>query len=612
MIAGERSHRSVPLSCSVVVTTWQRPAQLKETIHSLLQQSYPQIEVVVVCDGQDPATRALADEFTQQPNVRWIFHCENKGLPAARNRGAREATCDIVLFLDDDVVAETSLVSTHMAHHLVGSGFRRVAVHSLVAEDRRTPLNSFVDRALHRAWQLNLDSMAIALGARGVESVSDSFQQCVFFGLNSSTRRDLFLELGGFNDHFRASDEEMELGSRMYLGGIEFVFEPRMLLTHKNSSNLQLYFRKSWRASGGLDVYRVFELGQRSAQTRHLVAMFHGSWTRRLAARILWQLNPLIFSLSSSLCNAANQTKSKALFSIWARTTQSAEYWRGVKGTGCTPSQLRSVARQGRVALMLHSISDPLSSEEASYYISPKRFHRFMRRFRSNGYRSATLKQWIDDEVPDKHVLLTFDDAYDDLYAELFPLIIEHHLTPVIYLVANRIGGSNEWDQAIGLRARKLLTLAQIREMQQHGVEFGSHSLTHPWLPDLPDEQLHREVRDSKLRLEDLLGIEITSFAYPSGGVDQRVRSAVASAGYKTAFTTQPGPNWWNDPLSQCRADVNEGVSAIDFRLMLKSGSGLAQGVSSSLKAWEQTLPSRSLRALARHARGVGHWLYHR
>ncbi len=612
MIAGESNHRSPYLSCSVVVTTWQRPSQLKETLHSLLQQSYPQIEIVVVCDGQDPAARVLADEFTGRQHLRWIFHRENLGLPAARNTGAREATSDILLFLDDDVEAEPSLVSTHMDHHLEASAFRRLAVHSLAAEDRQTPLNSFVDTALHQAWQRNLDSIATSLNAAGVESISDSFQQSVCFGLNSSMRRDLFLELGGFNEHFRASDEEMELGSRMHLAGIEFTFEPKILLTHKNSSNLQRYFRKSWRASGSLDVYRVFELGQRCAQTRHLVTRFLGSWTRRMAAGILWHLNPLILRLSTLLCAAANQTKSNTVFSIWARTTQSAEYWRGVRETGCTPGQLRSVARQGRVALMLHSISDPLSSDEASYYISPKRFHRFMRRIRSSGYRSATLKQWLDDEVPDRHVLLTFDDAYDDLYTELFPLVIEHHLTPVVYLVADRIGGSNEWDQAVGLRARKLLTLVQIRELQRYGVEFGSHSLTHPWLPDLPDKELHREVRDSKLRLEDLLGIEIASFAYPSGGVDQRVRSAVAAAGYKTSFTTQPGSNWWNDPLCQCRADVNDGVSAVDFRLMLKSGRGLAQGVSSSLREWEQTLPTRPLRSFAHQVRSIGHWLYRR
>jgi peptidoglycan/xylan/chitin deacetylase (PgdA/CDA1 family) len=283
-----------------------------------------------------------------------------------------------------------------------------------------------------------------------------------------------------------------------------------------------------------------------------------------------------------------------------------------VRETGCTPGQLRSVARRHRVALMLHSISDPLSSDEASYYISPKRFHGFMRRFRSSGYRSATLRQWIDDEVPDKHVLLTFDDAYDDLYTELFPVVIEHDLTPVIYLVADRIGASNEWDQSSGLRARNLLTLSQIREMQKHGVEFGSHSLSHPWLPGLPDKQLHREVRDSKLRLEELLGTEITSFAYPSGGVDQRVRSAVAAAGYKTSFTTQPGPNWWNDPLCQRRADVNEFTTAVDFLLMLRCGRGLAQGVSSCLEGWEQTLPTQPLRTLAHQLRTLGHWLYRR
>lgn len=90
--------------------------------------------------------------------------------------------------------------------------------------------------------------------------------------------------------------------------------------------------------------------------------------------------------------------------------------------------------------------------------------------------------------MPEKHILLTFDDGYDDLFEHLLPLTIEHHLTAVIFLVADRAGGSNFFDQQSGLHARNLLTLTQIREMQKYSIEFGSHTLTHPYLPDLPHE----------------------------------------------------------------------------------------------------------------------------
>ena len=213
--------------------------------------------------------------------------------------------------------------------------------------------------------------------------------------------------------------------------------------------------------------------------------------------------------------------------------------------------------------------------------------------------------------MAESHVLLTFDDGYDDLYDELLPLAIEHRYTPVIYLVVDRIGASNVWDQENGLRARNLLTLAQIREMQKHGFEFGSHTLTHPWLPDLPDAQVRCEVSDSKSRLEDMLGVEVASFAYPFGGVDRRVRAAVADAGYKLAFTTLPGLNWWNDPLCQRRAEVNDDMSTLDFIFKLRTGLGFVPSISARLRSLENDLPTESLRGIIRGVRGLGHGILH-
>ncbi len=131
------------------------------------------------------------------------------------------------------------------------------------------------------------------------------------------------------------------------------------------------------------------------------------------------------------------------------------------------------------------------------------------------------------------------------------------------------------WDQAKGLRARKLLTLEQIREMQKCGIEFGSHSATHPLLTQLSDVQLRREVSDSRQRLEDLLGTEVVCFAYPYGGFDERVRVAVAEAGYRLAFTADPGANLQNDALLQRRAEVNDATGVAEFLFKLRYGQGV-------------------------------------
>jgi peptidoglycan/xylan/chitin deacetylase (PgdA/CDA1 family) len=331
---------------------------------------------------------------------------------------------------------------------------------------------------------------------------------------------------------------------------------------------------------------------------------------RRSASAALWHANGALLEIANKLESVANATNSKLLLQLWGRIAADAYYWESVRSTGCTLEQIRHAAGRERIALMLHSIADPLSPAEKSYYIAPRRFSNFMQRFVSSGYKTTTLHDWLQNAVLPRHVLLTFDDAYDDLYEHLLPLVIEHHLTPVIFVVADRIGQTNLWDQASGLRSRNLLNLSQLREMQRYGVLFGSHTLSHAALPTTSDQQLLRETRDSRLKLQDLLGSEILSFAYPYGEVDQRVRSAVVAAGYKVAFTTLPGPNWWNDPFSQRRADINEYTSSGDFSFSLRRGQRRAQSISSTLRTLEQSLPTSALRSLAHGMRLFARRLY--
>jgi peptidoglycan/xylan/chitin deacetylase (PgdA/CDA1 family) len=243
-----------------------------------------------------------------------------------------------------------------------------------------------------------------------------------------------------------------------------------------------------------------------------------------------------------------------------------------------------------KCALMFHGISEPQTKEESAYSMAPRRFRRLMRWFRAMGYNTVNVADWLSNSISAKRVLLTFDDGYDDLYTELLPAVVEHHYTPVVFLVADLIGRTNLWDQAKGLRARKLLEVEQIREMQKCGVEFGSHSATHPLLTHLSDVQLRREVRDSKEKLEDLLGVEVISFAYPYGAVDERVRCAVAEAGYRLAFTAEPGTNLHNDPLLQRRAEVNDATGVADFLFKLRYG----QGFRMTLGAFRRRFDGRS------------------
>jgi peptidoglycan/xylan/chitin deacetylase (PgdA/CDA1 family) len=83
----------------------------------------------------------------------------------------------------------------------------------------------------------------------------------------------------------------------------------------------------------------------------------------------------------------------------------------------------------------------------------------------------------------------------------------------------------------------------QARELDRNGIEIGSHTMTHPILTNVSDAQLHRELAESKLRIEEELDRTVESFCYPNGDNDARVQQEVARAGYRTAVTTVSGLN---------------------------------------------------------------------
>jgi len=117
------------------------------------------------------------------------------------------------------------------------------------------------------------------------------------------------------------------------------------------------------------------------------------------------------------------------------------------------------------------------------------------------------------------------------------------------------------------------LTWNELREMAAAGVEIGSHTVTHPILPCVGTEQLTRELTQSRTRLEEMLGRQVTLFCYPNGDYDQRVRGEVERAGYRLAVTTEEGLNDAStDPLALRRIHT-EG----DLTHFIQSTSGFGE-----------------------------------
>src|SRR5262245_46688267 len=191
-----------------------------------------------------------------------------------------------------------------------------------------------------------------------------------------------------------------------------------------------------------------------------------------------------------------------------------------------------------------HSISDaPMRST-----VSPPVFRRQMEHLASAGYHVLRFSEAVaclgaDTPLPERSVVISLDDGFRDNYEQAFPILAMLGLPATVFLTASYIGGDRLPTLTRSEYVPQPLDWKQVREMHAHGVEFGSHTLSHPMLDQVPQAEARREIVESKRLIEDRLGAPVPLFCYPRGHFDETVKDLVREAGYRAACTTQPGTN---------------------------------------------------------------------
>jgi peptidoglycan/xylan/chitin deacetylase (PgdA/CDA1 family) len=172
--------------------------------------------------------------------------------------------------------------------------------------------------------------------------------------------------------------------------------------------------------------------------------------------------------------------------------------------------------------------------------------------------------------LPPRAVALTFDDGYASVLETAWPLLRERHLPATLFAVSGYVDGVRRfpWDHATAGDHTRLSTADELREAARQGLDIGSHTVTHRWLPRLDAAELERELVESRAALEDMTGRPVPSIAYPTGGWNAAVRAAAAEAGYDIGITVDRGRNSaGHDRLSLRRAFAPDTVE--DFELLL-------------------------------------------
>ncbi|MDO9239513.1 polysaccharide deacetylase family protein [Methylicorpusculum sp.] len=230
------------------------------------------------------------------------------------------------------------------------------------------------------------------------------------------------------------------------------------------------------------------------------------------------------------------------------------------------------------VILMYHMISEPRTTTEKRYACPPQQFEKHIQMLLDNNYTPISIDQvwnYYSENIPlpDKAVLISLDDGFEDNYLNAFPVFKRYNIPAIIYLASGVIGHINTWMVAPAFSQRKMLSWEQIKEMSNEGIQFGSHTVTHSQLDKLSNDEAYQELIDSKQSIENHLGCECSHFAYPFGLFNEHTQKLVSDAGYKTACSTRSGfNNAERNPLILHRIDVYGTDSAWKLKQKLTYG----------------------------------------
>lgn len=199
--------------------------------------------------------------------------------------------------------------------------------------------------------------------------------------------------------------------------------------------------------------------------------------------------------------------------------------------------------------LMYHHVDD--RSQEWKLSVSPKSFRRQMEFLKAHQYRVLSLQEYTDHlkenmPIPKKSVVITFDDGYENNFVNAFPVLKKLEFPATIFI------------QVDGINRRGYMTQEDISILLDNGLDIGSHTLHHAFLPELEPDELEKELVSSRYILENRFRRPITLFSYPGGGINEEVQQAVIDAGYEGAVATHPGPAYdLKDPYALRRIRIS-------------------------------------------------------
>lgn len=299
---------------SIIIPLYNRPAEIRELLDSLTEQTYKHFEVVVVEDGSTEKSEEIVASFRDRLEVKYFFK-ENSGPGLSRNYGAARASGDYFIFLDSDcIVPATYLqeIEDELAEH---------PVDAFGGPDRAH--ESFTD--LQKAINYSMTSILTTGGIRGKKKSMEKFHPRSF---NMGFSRRVFEVTGGFSG--MRFGEDIDMSIRIMEAGFQTRLFPAAYVYHKRRTSWKKFFKQIY--NSGIARINLYLLHPASLKVVHLLpACFVGGVLVLVIGAFwisVWALLPLLLWVCLIFIDSLIENKNivVALYSICASFIQLFAY----------------------------------------------------------------------------------------------------------------------------------------------------------------------------------------------------------------------------------------------------------------------------------------------
>jgi peptidoglycan/xylan/chitin deacetylase (PgdA/CDA1 family) len=218
--------------------------------------------------------------------------------------------------------------------------------------------------------------------------------------------------------------------------------------------------------------------------------------------------------------------------------------------------------------LMYHRVADVPHNRLA---VPPAMFTAQMAYLREHGFHSVSLDELFAyyrerQPLPSRPIVITFDDGFVDNYTTALPILQQYDLSASVCIISGWVDRENDWEEYRGKTAARTMNWEQIHAWRDAGMGIVCHTVNHPRLNKLRDEDIVREITVSKRTLEEQLGQAIDFLCYPYGDFDTRVQRLTQQAGFKGALAIfERAPLWRFAPYAIRRIAISSRQPLTEF-----------------------------------------------